>query len=225
MFRAFELKGGGLGGCLATNLQGVAGVSMELGLRISAGIDALNRKVGTAVSWLILAMTLVSAANAVSRKAFNFSSNAFLEIQWYLFAAVFLLAAGYTLLNNEHVRVDIVNTRFAVRSRLWIELFGTVFFLLPLTLLVLWYGWPYFVMSFTSREISLQAGGLILWPAKLLIPAGFLLLLLQGASQAIKLVAALSGRYSAQALLDRHNTQEDEVKALIRERQHDGSPG
>lgn len=226
MFRAFELRlKGGIGGDFATNVCGLAGVTMESWLRISAAIDATNRKVGAGVSWLILAMTLVSAANAVSRKAFNASSNAFLEIQWYLFAAVFLLAAGYTLLNNEHVRVDIVNTRFAVRTRLWIELFGTLFFLAPLTLLVLWYGWPYFVESFTSREISLQAGGLILWPVKLLIPAGFLLLLLQGASQVIKLVAALSGRYAAQALLDRHNAQDDEVKALIRERQRDGSPG
>lgn len=203
----------------------MVGVIVDLWLRISAGIDAVNRKVGSGVSWLILAMTLVSAANAVSRKAFNFSSNAFLEIQWYLFAAVFLLAAGYTLLNNGHVRVDIINTRFATRARLWIELFGTVFFLLPLALLVLWYGWPYFVMSFTSREISLQAGGLILWPVKLLIPVGFLLLLLQGLSQAIKLIAALSGSHPSQALLDRHNTQEDEVKALIRGRRHDGSPG
>lgn len=198
---------------------------MERWLRISAGIDALNRTVGSGVSWLILAMTVVSAANAVSRKAFNASSNAFLEIQWYLFAAVFLLAAGYTLLNNEHVRVDIVNTRFATRTRLWIELFGTVFFLAPLALLVVWYGWPYFAMSFSSREISLQAGGLILWPVKLLIPAGFLLLLLQGLSQAIKLVAALSGRLAAEPLLDRHNTQDDEVRVLILERQRDGSPG
>ncbi len=226
MFRAFEfILKGGIDGGFATDSQGRAGVTMDLWLRISASIDAVNRKVGAGVSWLILAMTLVSAANAVSRKAFNFSSNAFLEIQWYLFAAVFLLAAGYTLLNNEHVRVDIVNTRFATRARLSIELFGTVFFLLPLTLLVLWYGWPYFVMSFTSREISLQAGGLILWPVKLLIPAGFLLLLLQGVSQAIKLIAALSGRYHAQALLDRHNTQEDEVKALVQGRQSNGSPG
>lgn len=226
MFRAFEFKRkGGIGGDFATGVWNLAGVSMEPWLRISAGIDAVNRKVGAGVSWLILAMTLVSAANAVSRKAFNASSNAFLEIQWYLFAAVFLLAAGYTLLNNEHVRVDIVNTRFGPRIRLWIELFGTVFFLAPLALLVLWYGWPYFVMSFTSREMSLQAGGLILWPVKLLIPAGFLLLLLQGLSQAIKLVAALAGRHPAEALLDRHNTQDDEVRALLQERQRDGSPG
>lgn len=200
-------------------------MSLRPWLRISAAIDYVNLKVGAGVGWLILAMTLVSAANAVSRKAFNASSNAFLEIQWYLYAAVFLLAAGYTLLNNEHVRVDIVNTRFATRARLWVELFGTLFFLAPLALLVIWYGWPYFVMSFTSREISLQAGGLILWPVKLLIPAGFLLLLLQGVSQAIKLVAALSGQYAAQTLLDRRSTQDDEVRTLIQERQSDGSPG
>jgi TRAP-type mannitol/chloroaromatic compound transport system permease small subunit len=226
MFRAFEFKlKGGIGGDFATDACSVAGVTMRPWLRISAVIDAVNRKVGAGVSWLILAMTLVSAANAVSRKAFNASSNAFLEIQWYLFAAVFLLAAGYTLLNNGHVRVDIVNTRFAARTRLWIELLGTLFFLGPLALLVLWYGWPYFAMSFTSGEMSLQAGGLILWPVKLLIPAGFLLLLLQGLSQAIKLIAALSGRYPAQALLDRHNTQDDELRTLIQERQRDGSPG
>jgi len=214
-----------MGGNPATDICGLAGVSLRPWLRISAAIDYVNLKVGAGVGWLILAMTLVSAANAVSRKAFNASSNAFLEIQWYRYAPVFLLAAGYTLLNNEHVRVDIVNTRFSNRARLWVELFGTLFFLAPLALLVIWYGWPYFVMSFTSREISLQAGGLILWPVKLLIPAGFLLLLLQGVSQAIKLVAALSGQYAAQTLLDRHSTQDDEVRTLIQERQRDGSPG
>lgn len=226
MFRAFELKRkGGIGGDFATDVRDLARLTMDPWLRISAVIDAVNRKVGLGVSWLILAMTLVSAANAVSRKAFNVSSNAYLEIQWYLFAAVFLLAAGYTLLSNEHVRVDIVNTRFAIRARLWAELFGTVVFLAPFTLLVLWHGWPYFVMSFNSREVSLQAGGLILWPVKLLIPAGFLLLLLQGMSQTIKLIAALTGRYAAKALLERHNTQDDEVRTLIQERQRNGSSG
>lgn len=196
---------------------------MSFWLRTSAAIDAVNRRVGLGVSWLILVMTLVSAFNAISRKLFSASSNAFLEIQWYLYAAVFLLAAGYTLLSNEHVRVDILNTRFAARGRLWIELFGTVFFLGPFTLLILWYGWPYFAMSFASGEVSLQAGGLILWPVKLLIPLGFLLLFLQGASQAVKLIAALSGRQAAEPLLERHSAQDDEVKALLRARPHDGS--
>lgn len=180
---------------------------MNFWLGFARSIDATNRRVGMAVAWLVLLMTLVSAANAISRKAFSVSSNAFLEIQWYLFAAVFLLGAGYTLLDNEHVRVDILNTRWSERTRLKVELFGTLFFLGPLTVLMLWYGWPYFTTSFASREVSLQAGGLILWPAKLLIPVGFLLLFLQGVSQAIKLIAALGGRHPAAPLLDRHAAQ------------------
>lgn len=186
-------------------------------LRISRLIDALNRRVGIYVSWLILVMTVISAFNATSRKLFSVSSNAFLEIQWYLFAAVFLLAAGYTLLGNEHVRVDILNTRLRTRVRLWIEVFGTVLFLFPISLLVIWYGWPYFAMSFVSREWSLNAGGLLIWPAKLLIPVGFLLLFGQGVSQLIKLIAALGGRHDPGPLLERHSTQDDEVQA-IRER-------
>lgn len=177
---------------------------MNFWLGIARAIDATNRRVGMAVAWLVLLMTLVSAANAVSRKVFSVSSNAFLEIQWVLFAAVFLLAAGYTLLDNEHVRVDILNTRWSERTRLKVELLGTLLFLGPLTLLMLWYGWPYFTASFASREVSLQAGGLILWPAKLLIPIGFLLLFLQGVSQAVKLIAALAGHLPAPPLIDRH---------------------
>jgi TRAP-type mannitol/chloroaromatic compound transport system permease small subunit len=184
---------------------------MRLWLRVSNGIDTLNARAGTAVGWLILLMTLVSASNAISRKFFNVSSNAFLEIQWYLFAAVFLLAAGYTLLRNAHVRVDILNTRFSTRARLWIELAGTLFFLGPFAFLVLWHGWPFFAQSFSSREVSLQAGGLMLWPVKLLIPLGFLLLFLQGISQALKLIAALSGRYPAHDLLERGSAQGEEA--------------
>ncbi len=189
---------------------------MNFWLGFSRAIDATNRRVGLAVAWLVLLMTLVSAANAISRKAFSVSSNAFLEIQWYLFAAVFLLAAGYTLLENEHVRVDLLNTRWSERTRLKVELFGTVCFLGPLTALMLWYGWPYFATSFASGEVSLQAGGLILWPAKLLIPVGFLLLFLQGLSQAIKLIAALAGRVPGAPLIDRH-------AAAQRESSGDGS--
>ena len=195
---------------------------MTSALGLSRLIDALNRKVGVAVGWLILVMTIVSALNATSRKLFSASSNAFLEIQWYLFAAVFLLAAGYTLLSNEHVRVDIVNARLSTRVRLWVELFCTVFFLVPFAALVLWHGWPYFMLSFSSMEWSLNAGGLILWPVKLLIPAGFLLLLLQGVSQVIKLVAALLGRMEAEPLLDRHSVQQDEVRSVIAGKGSDG---
>jgi TRAP-type mannitol/chloroaromatic compound transport system permease small subunit len=196
---------------------------MKFWLGLSSAIDATNRRVGAAVSWLILLMTLVSAFNAISRKLFSVSSNAFLEIQWYLFAAVFLLAAGYTLLDNQHVRVDILNTRFSIRTRLWFELFGTLFFLGPLVVLMLWYGWPYFMVSFTGREVSLQAGGLILWPAKLLIPVGFLLLFLQGVSQSIKLVAALRGRYPAAGLVDRHAAQEEAAAAAAAFRERPGA--
>ncbi|HEX7952705.1 MAG TPA: TRAP transporter small permease subunit [Burkholderiales bacterium] len=196
---------------------------MSIWLRFSGLVDALNRRVGLAASWLILAMAVISALNAVSRKVFDASSNAFLEIQWYLFAAIFLLAAGYTLLDNGHVRVDIVNAQLRTKTRLWIEVLGTVFFLFPFTLLVLWYGWPYFVVSLTSREISLNAGGLILWPVKLLIPAGFLLLFLQGVSQLIKLVAALRGHLDPAPLIERHSAQENEVSALLGGRSGGGS--
>lgn len=189
---------------------------MALLLQIARAIDLMNRRVGALIGWLILVMTATSALNALSRKVLNLSSNAFLEIQWYLFAAVFLLAAGYTLLVNEHVRVDIVNARLPQRMRLWVELFCTAFFLWPLTLIVLWYGWPYFAASFSGAERSLNAGGLIVWPAKLLIPAGFLLLFLQGIAQFVKLVAALRGQIDARPLLERHSTLDDEVKAVLR---------
>jgi len=162
-------------------------------LRASRLIDALNTAVGKASYWLILVAVLISSGNAVVRKAFNMSSNALLEIQWYLFAAVFLLCAGYTLLNKEHVRVDLIHSRLSRRKQLWVEIFGTLFFLAPMTLLILVLSWAPFVDAFTSGEVSSNAGGLIRWPVKLLIPVGFGLLLLQGASELIKDVAELRG--------------------------------
>ena len=162
-------------------------------LRASRLIDALNTAVGKASYWLILIAVLVSSGNAVVRKAFNMSSNSLLEIQWYLFAAVFLLCAGYTLLNKEHVRVDLIHSRLSRRQQLWVEIFGTLFFLAPVTLLILVLSWAPFVDAYTSGEVSSNAGGLIRWPVKLLIPAGFGLLLLQGASELIKDVAELRG--------------------------------
>ncbi|HWQ39936.1 MAG TPA: TRAP transporter small permease subunit [Burkholderiales bacterium] len=198
-------------------------MSVTSWLRLSAAVDALNRRVGRYVSWLILGMTAISALNALSRKLLNYSSNAFLEVQWYLFAAVFMLAAGYTLLSNEHVRVDILNTRLRLRARLWIEIIGTVFFLWPFTLLILWYGWPYFVLSYRTGEWSLNAGGLIIWPVKLLIPLGFLLLFLQGVSQFIKLAAALRGRSDPRPLLERHSPLDDEVRAMFGDQRDGGS--
>jgi len=166
---------------------------MQLLLRISRAIDALNERIGRLVLWLILVMVLVSSANAVSRYLLNVSSNAFLELQWYLFATVFLLCAGYTLLHNEHIRIDVVSSRLTRRTRIWIDIFGTVFFLLPMTTLILWLSWPVFVNAWASGEISSNAGGLIRWPARLLVPAGFLLLALQGVSELIKRIAYLRG--------------------------------
>ena len=162
-------------------------------LALSRLIDAVNEYVGRAVYWLVLAAVLVSAANATMRYTFSISSNAWLETQWYLFAAVFLLCAGHTLLHNEHIRIDVVAGRFSRRTQLWIDVFGTLFFLLPMALLILWMSWPMFVESFVRNEVSLNAGGLLRWPVKLLIPAGFLLLALQGVSELIKRIAVLKG--------------------------------
>ncbi|WP_124948251.1 TRAP transporter small permease subunit, partial [Sulfurirhabdus autotrophica] len=156
---------------------------MKALLRIAHLIDYLNERVGHSVYWLILVTVLISTGNAISRKLFNVSSNAFLEIQWYLFSAVFLLAAGYTLKQNEHVRVDVISGRFSKRTQAWLDIFGGLFFLLPMSLIILYYSWPFFTHSLLSQEWSGNPGGLILWPAKALIPAGFLLLLLQGIAE------------------------------------------
>lgn len=167
---------------------------MTLLLRFSGLIDRLNTSVGRLVIWAVLVMTLISSGNAIFRYAFNISSNGWLEIQWYLFATVFLLCAGYTLLNNEHVRIDVVTGRFSPRAQAWIDLIGGIFFLMPMAVLILWLSWPLFWGALTSGEMSSDAGGLIRWPARLLIPAGFALLVLQGLSEIIKRIAFLAGR-------------------------------
>ena len=166
---------------------------MKALLKVSRAIDAINERIGRIVIWLVLVMALVSASNAVARYLFNLSSNAWLELQWYLFAAVFLLCAGYTLLHNEHIRIDVVSSRLSRRAQLWIDVFGTVFFLLPVTTCILVLSWPVFSNAWVSNEISGNAGGLIRWPARLLVPAGFLLLSLQGVSELIKRIAILKG--------------------------------
>ena len=153
---------------------------MQALLKLSRGIDWLNTQVGKYVVWLILASTVISGVNAVVRKAFNISSNAFLEVQWYLFAASFLLAAGYTLLQGEHVKIDVVSSRFSKRGQIWIDVIGFGLFLTPVCLTILWYGIPFFLRGFTSGEMSSNAGGLIRWPVYAMIPLGFGLLLLQG---------------------------------------------
>lgn len=163
-------------------------------LAVSKAIDTLNEWVGRAVRWLVLVMTLVSAGNALARYGLSMSSNAWLEIQWYLFAAVFLLAAGYTLKHNGHVRIDLVYGHVSPRGQAWIDLLGGVLFLLPLTLLMVWLSWPGFFDSFRSGEMSPDAGGLIRWPVRLTVPLGFLLLALQAASEVIKRIAFLRGQ-------------------------------
>ena len=162
-------------------------------LALSRLIDALNERVGRLVYWLVLAAVLVSAGNAVSRYLFNLSSNAWLEIQWYLFSAVFLLCAGYTLLHNEHIRIDVIAGRLSKRAQTWIDIFGCVFFLLPMALVIMWLAWPVFMDAYIHHEISGDAGGLVRWPVKLLMPVGFFLLALQGVSELIKRIAFLLG--------------------------------
>lgn len=162
-------------------------------LQWSRWIDAINRTIGQITLWLVLITTLISAGNAIVRKAFDASSNALLEIQWYLYAAVFLLGAGYALLNNAHVRIDFVATRFSARTRNWIDVGGIVLALIPFCLLSIYLSWPMFMQAYVSGEVSSNAGGLIRWPVYLLIPAGFALLLLQAVSELIKRLAYLQG--------------------------------
>jgi TRAP-type mannitol/chloroaromatic compound transport system permease small subunit len=162
-------------------------------LKLSGAIDWLSTLVGKWVIWLILASTVISAINAIVRKVFNTSSNAYLEVQWYLFAGAFLLAAGYTLLQGEHVKIDVVSSRLSKRTQTWIDVVGFTFFLLPMCLVVLWFGIPFFLQGFRSGEVSSNAGGLIRWPVYLLMPVGFALLLLQAVSELIKRIAFLRG--------------------------------
>jgi len=166
---------------------------MNVLLAISRAIDALNERVGRTVLWLILVMALVSSANAVFRYVFNNSSNAWLELQWYMFATVFLLCSGYTLRHDEHIRIDVINSHLSRRTQIWIDIFGTICFLLPMTIFITWLSWPIFVNAWVSGETSSNAGGLIRWPARLLIPVGFSLLSLQGISELIKRIAYLRG--------------------------------
>ena len=162
-------------------------------LKFSRLIDALTERIGKAVLWLVLVVVLVSAANAIMRYTIHYSSNAFLEIQWYLFGVIFLFSSGYTLLRNEHVRIDLVSSRFSKRGQVWIDIFGILFFLMPMALVIMLLSWPVFMHAFESQEMSNSAGGLIVWPARLMIPVGFFLLILQAISELIKRVGFLMG--------------------------------
>lgn len=162
-------------------------------LALSRLIDRINTFIGRNISWLILAAVLVSAINAVIRKVFSISSNAWLELQWYFFGAAFLLAAAYTLLENEHIRIDVLYGRWSRRTQHWIDLIGHLFFLLPFVTLVLYLTWPWVMRSIRLEEMSMNAGGLILWPAKLMLLIGFGLLFLQAVSEIIKKIAVMRG--------------------------------
>jgi TRAP-type mannitol/chloroaromatic compound transport system permease small subunit len=162
-------------------------------LALSRVIDRVSERIGLTIYWLVLVAVLISAANAVVRKLFNFSSNSFLEIQWYLFSVIFLFLAGYTLKNNEHVRIDIITGRFSARTRAMIDIFGTLFFLLPMAILIMRLSWPVFVDAYVRNEVSTNAGGLTIWPARLIVPVGFFLLIVQALSEVIKRFAFLKG--------------------------------
>ena len=166
---------------------------MQFLLRISRTIDAISERIGSALIWLLLATVLVSTVNAVVRKVFSIGSNAWLELQWYLFAAVFLLGAGYAFLHNAHVRIDFVSARLSARGRNWVDIVGIVAFLAPLCWLLLTLSWPLFVNAWTTGEMSQNAGGLIRWPVQLMIPLGMVLLLAQAGSELIKRIAFLKG--------------------------------
>ena len=166
---------------------------MKALLALARLIDTLSERVGRVVIWLVLVATLISAGNALVRYALGASSNAWLEIQWYLFGAMFLLAAGYTLKHNGHVRIDIFYNRLSARGQAWIDLAGGLLFLLPMALLLAWLAWPMFHEAWVTQEHSPDAGGLLRWPVKLLLPLGFGLLALQGVAAVIKRIGVLGG--------------------------------
>ena len=188
---------------------------MTLLLKLSQLIDALTARVGKAAFWLVLIMTIISAGNASVRFAINYSSNGLLEIQWYLFAAVFLLCSAYTLQKNEHVRIDVVSSRFGPRGLAVIDIIGTIFFLLPMVITVIWLSLPLIAESYKINEMSANAGGLIRWPVKILLPIGFTLLALQGVSELIKRIAFLMGMIGDPNAKEGTLTPEEELAAAI----------
>ncbi len=187
---------------------------MKFLISISRFIDAFNEKVGHAVSWALLIAVLICTGNSLVRYIFNTSSNGWLEIQWYLFSAVFLLGTSYTLRRNEHVRIDVISGRFSKRTQVWMDIFGFTFFLLPMAGLILYFAIPFALVSIHSQEVSSNAGGLIVWPAKLLIPVGFFMLTMQGVSELIKRVGFLQGLVAASEFDKHAATPEEEIEAI-----------
>ena len=187
---------------------------MSFLLSLSRLIDTINEKIGNGISWALLLSVLICTGNALVRYTFNTSSNAWLEIQWYLFSSMFLLAASQTLRRNEHVRIVVIAGRFSKRTQVWIDLFGFLVFLLPMATIILYYAVPYVIVSFQEQEVSSNAGGLIVWPAKILIPIGFLQLTLQGISELIKRIGYLQGKVDASEFEKHSATPEEEIEAI-----------
>lgn len=187
-------------------------------MKLSKAIDWLNAQVGKYAIWIILASTVISTVNAVVRKVFNTSSNAYLEVQWYLFAWSFLIAAGFTLLNREHVRIDVLNSRLSKRTQMWIDILGFAAFLTPLCLVVLYYTIPMTIQRYETGEMSGNPGGLIRWPVWLALPVGFTLLMLQSWSELIKRVAFLRGAGPDPTIKQGEKTAEEELAEALRER-------
>jgi TRAP-type mannitol/chloroaromatic compound transport system permease small subunit len=185
-------------------------------LALSRAVDRLNEAVGKATIWLVLIVVAISAGNAVFRYAFDWSSNGLLEIQWYLFSAIFLLCAGYVLKKNEHIRIDVIFGRFSARTQNWIDVFGFIVFFLPMVILTLWLSWPVFMNAWNSGEMSANPGGLVRWPVRLLLPVGFLLLLLQGIAELIKRLAFLSGQIPNPLDKEKRPSAEEELAAEIK---------
>ena len=178
-------------------------------LAFSRGVDRLNAAVGKLADWAVLLSCAISAGNAFVRYGASYSSNAWLEVQWYLFAGMVMLGASYTLFRNEHVRVDLVYGNLGERARIWVDVFGIILFLLPATLLLAWMTWPFFLDSFVRGEGSPNAGGLLRWPVKILMPIGFALLTLQGLSELIKRIALLRGlRPAAEVVTEYHRPEQ-----------------
>jgi TRAP-type mannitol/chloroaromatic compound transport system permease small subunit len=184
-------------------MASAGGNTMRPWLAFSSAIDLINEKIGYVCNFLVLAACLVSAGNAMIRYAFGFSSNGWLEMQWYMFAILVMFGASYTFKRNEHVRVEIFYLFLTERGQLWLDLIGTLFFLIPSCLLLAYLSWPFFMQAYAVSEVSSNAGGLIRWPIKFVIPAGFVMLALQGMSEVIKRIAALQGQVTIDAKYER----------------------